>query len=115
MVIKNAELPREERQNMRGGKGCARLMHLCPAQDLPPNCRLASVITLEKGASIGTHDHVGESEFYYILSGRGETVENGRTIPLLPGDVTLTGKGNAHDISNTGDEELVLLAVVITE
>jgi quercetin dioxygenase-like cupin family protein len=115
MLIRNQQRPVEIRENMRGGEGSVHFRHLCEGQDLPPHCRVASQVTLEKGASIGTHPHIDEAEFYFILSGEGVVLEDGQRVLVYPGDVTLTGSGGAHSIANEKDEPLVLVAFVVTE
>ena len=77
--------------------------------------RLFGRMTLEPGASVGPHTHLGENEVYYILSGHG-TVRDGETRREVgPGDATLTKHGEAHDIANSGSEPLVFLAIVVKQ
>lgn len=46
-----------------------------------------------RAVPIGYHVHDGESETYYILSGRGIFNDNGTVVEVGPGDVTFTGDG----------------------
>ena len=66
------------------------------------------------GASIGFHQHPHDEEVYVILSGQGVYYDNDSQtgIPVGPGDMTLTLKGQYHGLTNTGSEPLHFLAVI---
>lgn len=103
---------REIRENMRGGKGQVIIEHL-EKEDLPVNGRLFAKVIIAPGCSIGEHEHVGECELYYILSGSGFVLDDGERIPVATGDVMTTGDGHSHSVENTGDVALELIAVII--
>lgn len=108
------ERKHELREHMRGGNGAA-ILDTVPGDLLPSHTRLAGVITLEKGCSIGSHPHEGETEIFVFQSGCGMVEDNGEEKPVGPGDVVLTGGGATHAVANTGDEPLVFTAVIVTE
>ena len=65
---------------------------------------------LHPGATIG--DHVNDKdEIYYVLSGRGELMLNGRRREVGPGDAILTRTGDSHGLRQRGDEDLVIFIV----
>lgn len=66
-----------------------------------------------KGCSLGYHEHHGETETYYILSGEGEYDDNGVKRPVKAGDITITPDGKGHGLTNTGDTDLVFMALII--
>ena len=70
-------------------------------------------MTIEPGCSLGYHEHHGESETYYILSGKGDYNDNGTVRPVKAGDITYTPNGCGHGLENTGDENLVFMALII--
>jgi len=70
---------------------------------------------MEPGCGIGLHPHVGETEFYYILSGRGVVNDNGTEVAIEAGDCMSTGNGESHSITNTGTEPLVMVACVVLD
>ena len=115
MIRHNGEYRLEQRVEMRGGKGAVRIEHLLePAEHLTSATRLFARLTLDPGVSIGVHVHDGEEEIFHILSGRGEFDDNGKTVPLVPGDTTVTGGGASHGIANTAaDQPLVVLATIL--
>lgn len=116
MIRRAEERVVEIRHNVRGGNGDAVFAHVWESTkgQLPENMRLYSVITLKKGESIGYHVHENEAELYFILSGKGKYNDNGSECMLFPGDGTVTKSGEGHSIEGAGDDDLVLLAMIIT-
>ena len=112
MVIKNENQKTDVKVKMRGGKGEAILKHIIDNKELC-HSRLFSTITLKKGCSIGTHTHLQETEYYYILSGEGVVCENSVSTTVKPGDVVVTGDKETHSIENKGDEDLVFIALIL--
>ncbi len=115
MLIKNDAYTSELREKMRGGKGTVELRSPLETGALPAHCRLVSEIVMPEGSSIGLHDHVNETEIYYMLEGELRAVDNGEEIVFRPGDALFTGGGAAHSVENAGPGVARLLAVIITE
>jgi lysophospholipase L1-like esterase/mannose-6-phosphate isomerase-like protein (cupin superfamily) len=63
---------------------------------------------LHKGAGIGLHQH-HKDEIYYVLSGRGIYVLDGKAHDVKAGDAMLTRPGSTHAIRQAGEEDLELL------
>lgn len=80
-----------------------------------PKIRLFSFIQLKAGEEVEYHMHIGESETYFILSGKGIYNDNGTTVDVVPGMVTLTPSGEGHSIKNTGNEVLTFIALIIAD
>ena len=68
--------------------------------------------TLAPGHSVGMHTHETSSEIIYILQGEGESVCQGQTEHLRPGDGQYCPKGASHNLVNVGEGDLVFFAVV---
>ena len=100
----------EERAHMSDG----RLHHLIDEEKIS-HARLFAHITLKPGQEIKMHEHHGEYEIYYILSGTGIYYDNGTEHPIMPGHVTHCKSGNAHSIKNTGEEILEYIALIVVE
>ena len=64
---------------------------------------------------MGYHEHHGESETYYILTGQGEYNDNGVYRPVGVGDITYTPSGKGHGLANTGNTDLVFMALIIKD
>lgn len=107
-------MPNELRENMRGGEGIISLQSIFQKGDYDSSTRLFSLITVPVGGSIGFHQHNGEEEFFYFLSGHGEFDDNGTSVSVSAGDATVTRSGEGHALRNTGDIPLELVAVIVT-
>ena len=114
MKIAAEERNHELREQMRGGNGTV-ILDTASKAALPAHMRLAGVITLNTGCSIGTHAHEGETEIFIIHSGKGMANDNGIETALKAGDMLLTGGGACHGIRNDEEEPLVLSAFIVTE
>ena len=80
-----------------------------------PKVRLFSLIQVKPGEEVEYHMHVGESETFFILSGKGIYNDNGTNVDVVPGMVTFTPSGQGHAIKNTGDEMLTFIALIVLE
>ena len=68
---------------------------------------------LPPGASVGEHRHDADEEYYYILSGRGQMLLDGRTFEVGPGDITAVYPGGSHGLINTGSEDLRIVVICV--
>lgn len=68
---------------------------------------------IHKGGSIGIHKHETSDDINYVLAGTGKAVCNGEEESLTAGCCHICKKGSEHSIVNTGDDDLVLLTVVV--
>lgn len=96
-----AQLQEIVKQNVRGGVGEVRCRDYIKgsSQDLPFNA--FGLNEMQPGATIPEHCHEDSAEFYFIVSGRGIGVHNGKTFPAGPGDGWLCRAGETHGILNT--------------
>lgn len=65
-------------------------------------------IVIEPGQSISYQYHSKRSEFWYIKSGQGLFVINGRGCTVHSGFTFVVECGMKHRIKNTGTEDLVI-------
>ncbi|MFV0427275.1 MAG: cupin domain-containing protein [Beutenbergiaceae bacterium] len=87
--------------------------HYLPADKLADKGRLFAQVSVPVGGVVPIHQHVGESEYYVITSGRGRYYMDGQQWDVGPGDVTEVAPDHHHGIDNTGDEPLVFTALII--
>lgn len=109
---------KEERiNNMCGGEGYVTIRHLLSdhEQSLNKKITLYAQVTIEPGHSLGYHEHHGESEIYYIISGKGEYSDDGSLRPVSAGDLTFTPDGHGHGMANCGEENLVFTALIVAD
>jgi len=60
------------------------------------------------GAAIGYHLQP-EDEIYYVINGRGVMTVDGESFDVGPGTAVLTRAGSSHGLTQTGNEDLVIL------
>lgn len=68
---------------------------------------------IHPGGSIGLHRHETSDDINYVLSGTGKAVCDGQEEFLKSGTCHICPKSSEHSISNTGEEDLVMLTVVV--
>lgn len=115
MLKEATTLQPAKREHAQGGDGYVLMKGLLNEQELNGKCGMFSQVTIPAGCSLGYHEHHGESETYYILSGEGTYQDNGKEYPVKPGDVTFTPSGSAHGLKNTSDKDLVFMALIIKD
>ncbi|MBE6998565.1 MAG: cupin domain-containing protein [Ruminococcaceae bacterium] len=115
MVRKKSEAWVKVNTNMRGGHGTVTITNLLnpDSDEYYGKGRLFAEITLPVGASIGEHEHTGEMECFYVLSGKGVFTDNGTDVDVEEGDVCYTPSGSSHSIRNVGKETLRLMALIL--
>ena len=113
MIRKAAEMDTENRPAMRGGAGTVTLQHFFKQDEITAKSRLCARLTLPPGASIGSHQHVGEDEVYIVTKGSGLLDDGTVKTQVSTGDAILTGKGESHSIANNGITDLEIIAVIM--
>ena len=106
---------REVVEKMCGGKGHVIIDRILGEKELNGKCGLYAKVTIEPGCSLGYHEHHNESETYFILAGQGDYDDNGTVRPVKAGDVTYTPDNDGHALTNTGDTDLVFMALIILD
>lgn len=70
-----------------------------------------SHVVIPSGCHSRPHWHPVAEETYYILSGEGRMVVDGKEMKLLPGDALLINPPEVHQIFNDSDADLEFIAV----
>ena len=82
---------------------------LDPAKRWPFDLALVSI---SKGKMLCPyHSHSAESEMYLIVSGRGKIRDKDGWTEVGAGDAFFFGPGEAHQLANAGDEDLVYYVI----
>ncbi len=68
---------------------------------------------IHAGGSIGMHMQDSGDDINFIISGRGKAICDGKEEILKPGVCHICPKGSEHSMINTGDDDLVMLTVVV--
>jgi len=71
-----------------------------------------ALVRIPKGKSLCPyHAHSAESELYLVVSGRGSVRDKNGITEVGPGDAFFFQPGEAHQLSNAGNEDLVYYVI----
>src|SRR5207247_2556483 len=71
-----------------------------------------ALVSIPKGKSLCPyHSHSSESELYLAVSGRGDIRDKNGSKIVTAGDAFFVGPGEAHQLSNAGDEDFVYYVI----
>src|SRR3989475_11163625 len=71
-----------------------------------------ALVRIPKGKTLCPyHAHAAESELYLVVSGRGSVRDKDAITEVEPGDAFLFQPGEAHQLSNAGDEDFVYYVI----
>jgi uncharacterized cupin superfamily protein len=71
-----------------------------------------ALVTIPKGKSLCPyHAHSSESELYLVVSGRGNVRDKDGWTEVGPGDAFFFGPGEAHQLSNAGEDDFVYYVI----
>ena len=73
---------------------------------------LVGLNAFEPGQEHKLHAHEGMDKVYQVLAGRGVFVLEDREIPMEPGMMLVAPEGVRHGVRKTGDERLLLIAIL---
>lgn len=63
-------------------------------------------VTIPAGSVVGEHQHVGDEEVFFIISGQAVIRVDNEERTVGPGSAILTLSGSTHSIRNEGTEDL---------
>ena len=107
-----------EVEGLAGGRGKAIRYEIVPKEELYGHGRLYARIILFPGSSIGWHQHINDTEPYYILRGEGDFYEGDtedgerRKYHVKAGQVCVINVGQWHCMENNSDDELEFVALI---
>jgi quercetin dioxygenase-like cupin family protein len=111
-VYKKADRTVEYAEGVEGGHGTM-IRDRCNLSDkLGGVCSYVVCNSLVPGASIGEHTHTGETEIYYMVSGKAVLVENGTETVVEAGDVLFCPDGGTHAVRNDFDETTSFVVII---
>lgn len=113
MIKRVADQREDICKNMRGGAGTVTVRHFFEKEEMRTHTRLCATLIIPSGAGIGSHQHLKEDEIYIVVRGQGMLDDGLSQTRVVAGDAVLTGNGESHAISNDGDEDLEIIAVIM--
>lgn len=73
---------------------------------------LVGLNAFEPGQEHALHAHADMDKVYYVVSGHGLFLLEGRELDMQGGEMLIAPQGVPHGIRNTGDERLLVVAVL---
>ena len=71
-----------------------------------------ALVRIPKGKTLCPyHAHAAETELYLVVSGRGRVRDKNGITGVGPGDAFLFQPGEAHQLSNAGDEDFIYYVI----
>lgn len=113
-MIRKADI--KEVEGLGGGKGIAYVHHIVSKEEMLGHGRLFAKVVLPPGSSVGWHQHIHDTEPYYILKGEADFTDNDGTVSKVgPGDCCIIEVGQWHSLANNSDSDVEFLAVIYNE
>lgn len=112
-MTKTGEREITKKENVNGGAGYVLMEALLNEEERAEHCRIFSQVTIHPGCELGYHEHHGETETYYVLSGSATYIDNDKEYEIKAGDVTFCKDGDGHGIKNHGTEPIIFVALVL--
>lgn len=114
MLRKKSEMVGKFIEHLYGGSGYVTTKELISSpDDINNKGYLMSVLTLKPGSEIAYHQHTGDMEVYFLMSGKGIFYDNDERIEMEPGDAGFTYDGEYHGFMNTGDVPAEMLCLIL--
>lgn len=112
MIVKNRDFT-DQTEKADGGLGNFLIRDTMNKTALPAHVQLVCEVEIGPGEECRLHEHNGDSEIYYILSGQADYSGNGESAVLNAGDLTCCYDGEKHSIKCHGDVPLKFLAFIV--
>ncbi len=96
------------------GVGEIKIERIIDEAEYGDKCALYAKVTISAGAALKYHEHHGNGESYFILSGEAVYDDNGVKPTIRAGDSTWTPDGSGHGVDNSaGKEPIVFMALIV--
>ncbi len=112
MIKSRTEQTKTYEYNKEGNEAFS-LFNLKEFPGINEKIRQFSYVEINVGEEVPYHEHHGNAENYYIISGNGLYNDNGKEIEVGEGTVTFTPSGEGHALKNIGKEKLKFMALVL--
>ena len=104
------------KEHLRGGEGTIELRHILAPEELMGHGSMYAHVVIPPHCSLGMHQHIENTEPYYVVKGKGIFVDNdGSKTEIAEGDVCVIEVGQSHAIENPNEEPLEIMALVINQ
>lgn len=109
MTIRNFLDKELKNEAIHGGEGLCRHAEIFGDKDIDAPVKFINYTVVPPRCSFGMHKHGSDNEFYIVLSGEGEYMQDSETARVKKGDIIMNAPFASHCIVNTGGEDMALL------
>ncbi|MBR1781299.1 MAG: cupin domain-containing protein [Oscillospiraceae bacterium] len=114
MIRKKGTYKIDIRKQMMGGLGQFVVENILNPDEMHEKGRLFARGTLAPGCTVGYHVHVKDMEICHFLSVSGQVRDQDGVVTTVgAGDTNIVEVGQGHEIVNTGDTDLVYIALIL--
>ena len=96
-----------------GGAGYILKEALITEAQMGEHCTMFHNVTIPVACELGYHEHHGNTEAYYMLTGKGLYTDDDKQYEIEAGDVVFCEEGHGHGLKNTGDVDISFVALVL--
>ena len=96
-----------------GGAGYILKEALITEAQMGEHCTMFHNVTIPVDCELGYHEHHGNTEAYYMLTGKGLYTDDDKQYEIEAGDVVFCEEGHGHGLKNTGDVDITFVALVL--
>ena len=114
-MIKTREQQTQTFRCNKNGEKAFTLFNLKEFEGISDKIIQFSYVEIDVGEQVNYHEHHGNAENYYIISGKGLYNDNGNEVEVSDGTVTFTPNGHGHSLKNIGNEKLCFIALILAE
>jgi mannose-6-phosphate isomerase-like protein (cupin superfamily) len=109
MILKNLkETEKQAFMNCHDGAGCLYCQSMLKDFD-ESKFRFFHYDDIKAGVSIGEHPHGEQEEIYFLLSGSGTLIFDGKEYDMKPGDISLCNLGHSHGFIAKTDSIMIVV------
>lgn len=105
----------EWKENLRGGEGSVQLFPILTAEEMMGHGPSFARVVIPPHCGIGWHQHVGNTEPYYILKGEGIFTDKDGDHVVHAGDICTIPCGEYHAMRNESEEDMEMIGLILNE
>jgi uncharacterized cupin superfamily protein len=114
MLIRRGDMHHGPLERCHGGEGALDFTSVLDGKTAgSPHVNFLHHDILSPGVSIGVHTHEDDTEYYYIIDGRGTMTLDGETHRVEAGDITAVFPGGSHGLVNDSDAPLRIIVLSV--
>lgn len=101
------------RSGEHGGSGDIFFRRLLEQSSFSAPIDFVDYTVVPPGSVIGRHQHVGNEEMYFVVSGEPHIQVEEETRRFAPGGLSVVRDGQFHSLTNDTDQDVVILVVQV--